>query len=70
MTAYIKVKGLDKVARVIDVEKIEYTAPISESCSEITDFKKLRIYPEYQYVFVGTGIFHVLGENIECVWFE
>lgn len=51
MTAYIKVKGY-QVVSVINIEKIEYTDPISESCSEITDFKKLRIYPGYQYVFV------------------
>lgn len=69
MTAYIKVKGY-QVVSVINIEKIEYTDPISESCSEITDFKKLRIYPGYQYVFVGNAILHVLGENIECVCFE
>lgn len=69
MTAYIKVKGY-QVVSVINIEKIEYTDPISESCSEITDFKKLRIYPGYQYVFVGNAILHVLCENIECVWFE
>lgn len=69
MTAYIKVKGY-QVVSVINIEKIEYTDPISESCLEITDFKKLRIYPGYQYVFVGNAILHVLGENIECVWFE
>ena len=68
MSAYIKLKGIEKPCVVSDVQKV--ISKVNSESLEIRDFETLRFSGNAYYVFIGKSILHVFGQNIEYVLFK